>query len=121
MMASGLQLLYYLQIIWIYLLFSICFFFCFFPLFLWILEIFIGAVAIVYERKVINIVWTGMILKGRYCILEQAGDGGEGSVFMARDLELGTVWAVKEIPLSQKREAKLMRLLEHPALPRMVD
>ncbi|MBQ7370728.1 MAG: serine/threonine protein kinase [Blautia sp.] len=69
----------------------------------------------------INIVWTGMILKGRYCILEQAGAGGEGSVFMARDLELGTVWAVKEIPLSQKREAKLMRLLEHPALPRMVD
>lgn len=76
---------------------------------------------IIRESEVVGIVRTGMILKGRYCVLEQAGSGGEGNVFLARDLELGTVWAVKEIPLTQKREAKLMRLLEHPALPRMVD
>ena len=64
---------------------------------------------------------TGIILKGRYCVLEQINKGGEGSLYLARDLELGTMWAVKEIPLSKRREATLLRLLEHPSLPKMVD
>ena len=63
----------------------------------------------------------GIILKGRYCIIEQLGQGGGGHLYLARDLELGGLWAVKEIPLSGKREAKLLRLLEHPSLPKMVD
>lgn len=62
-----------------------------------------------------------MILKGRYCILEKIGQGGEGSLYVARDMELGVYRAVKEIPISGKREAKLLRLLEHPAIPAMVD
>ena len=69
----------------------------------------------------VRISLTGIILKGRYCILEQIGQGGEGSLYLARDLELGTMWAVKELPISKKREAKLLRLLEHPSLPRMMD
>ncbi len=64
---------------------------------------------------------TGIILKKRYCILEKIGQGGDGSLYLARDLELGTLWAVKELPLERKREARLLRLLEHPGLPRMVD
>lgn len=63
----------------------------------------------------------GMILKGRYCILEQLGQGGEGHLYLARDMELGCLWAVKEIPVSAKKEAKLLRLLEHPSIPKMVD
>lgn len=63
----------------------------------------------------------GIILKGRYCIIEQIGQGGEGSLYLARDMELGTLWAVKELPMERKKEAKLMRLLEHPALPKMTD
>lgn len=53
--------------------------------------------------------------------MEKIKQGGGGSLYLARDMELGTLWAVKEIPLSQKKEAKLLRLLEHPSLPVMVD
>ena len=62
-----------------------------------------------------------MILKGRYCVLEQLGKGGQGSVYLARDLELGVMWAIKEIPLENKREAKLQLLMKHVALPKMAD
>lgn len=64
---------------------------------------------------------TGIILKGRYCIVNQLGKGGEGTLYLARDLELGIYRAVKELPVSQKREAKLLRLLDHPFLPGMID
>ena len=64
---------------------------------------------------------TGMILKMRYCVVEEIGSGGEGHLYLARDMELGNYWAVKELPISKKREAKLLRLLEHPSVPRMVD
>lgn len=40
---------------------------------------------------------------------------------MARDMELGGYWAIKELPISKKREAKLLRLLEHPSIPKMID
>ena len=60
-------------------------------------------------------------MKGRYCILEQIRAGGEGTLYLARDLELSCLWAVKEIPVSHKKEAKLLRLLEHPYMPRMID
>lgn len=74
-----------------------------------------------YGNEVRRISLTGIILKGRYCILEQIGRGGQGSLYLARDLELGVLWAVKELPLERKREAKLMRILEHPSLPKMTD
>lgn len=63
----------------------------------------------------------GIILKGRYCIVEQIGKGGQGTLYLARDLELGIFRAVKELPEDKKREAGLLRLLEYPSLPGMVD
>lgn len=48
---------------------------------------------------------TGMILKMRYCVVEEIGSGGEGHLYLARDMELGNYWAVKELPISKKREA----------------
>lgn len=64
---------------------------------------------------------TGIIIKGRYCIINQIGKGGEGALYLAKDLELGIYRAVKELPLTKKREAKLLRLLDHPFLPGMID
>lgn len=72
------------------------------------------------ERR-INIDLTGKILKNRYCIISQIGKGGEGNTYLARDMELGTFWAVKQLPVSMKKEAKLLRQLEHPSFPRMTD
>ena len=62
-----------------------------------------------------------MILKDRYFIIEQLGKGGQGNLYLARDLELGTLWAVKELPIERKKEAKLLKLLSHPSLPKMTD
>ena len=64
---------------------------------------------------------SGTVLKGRYCILEPVGKGGGGKVYLARDLELGVLWAVKEIPVSGKSEARMLLKLSHPSLPKMID
>lgn len=63
----------------------------------------------------------GEVLKERYCVMERIGQGGGGNLYLARDMELGVFRAVKEISITGKREAKLMRLLEHPAIPKIVD
>ncbi len=64
---------------------------------------------------------TGRILNDRYYVLEQIGTGGSGNLYLARDMSLGTMWAVKEIPAGKRMEAKILTRLSHPCLPRMVD
>lgn len=63
----------------------------------------------------------GTVLKERYCVIERIGHGGGGSLYLARDMELGMFRAVKEMPLAKKKEAILMQRLEHPAIPKIVD
>ena len=50
---------------------------------------------------------SGTVLKGRYCILDPVGKGGGGKVYLARDLELGVLWAVKEIPLGLSQKYRI--------------
>lgn len=42
-------------------------------------------------------------------------------MYLARDIELGIFRAVKELPIRNRREAGLLRLLNHSALPQMID
>lgn len=63
----------------------------------------------------------GNVLKERYCIVEQIGHGGGGSLYLAKDMELGICRAVKEIPIAKKKEARLMQHLEYPAIPKIID
>lgn len=63
----------------------------------------------------------GTVLKGRYCIVEQIGEGGGGRVYLARDMELGIFRAVKAVSANKKKEVKLLRLLDHPAIPGIID
>lgn len=72
------------------------------------------------------------IVADRYELLKEVGRGGMSRVFLATDLGLNKNWAVKEIlksgllagqevQNSLLAEAEMMKNLDHPALPRIVD
>lgn len=61
----------------------------------------------------------GKVLFQKYEIINQIGQGGMGKVFLARDLNLDRLVAVKEGDLY--REMKLLRELVHPGLPMIYD
>lgn len=77
----------------------------------------------------------GTLLAGQYQVDRLLGEGAAGFVWLVRDTrKRGLVWAVKELdfsgmPLGERREmldhfereATLLMLLEHEALPRVVD
>ncbi len=75
----------------------------------------------------------GTIIEGKYEILREIGRGGMSVVYLAMDTHLNKQWAVKEIRKrgngkkdeivvnSLLAEANLMKGLDHPALPRIVD
>ena len=75
----------------------------------------------------------GTVIDGKYEILKEIGAGGMSTVYLAMDNRLNKQWAVKEIKKQGKNkndeivvnsllaEANLMKRLDHPALPRIVD
>jgi len=75
----------------------------------------------------------GTIIDGKYEILTEIGRGGMSVVYLAMDTHLNKQWAVKEIRRtgggpndeiivnSLLAEANMMKRLDHPALPRIVD
>ena len=75
----------------------------------------------------------GTVLDGKYEILKEIGHGGMSVVYLAMDKRLNKQWAIKEIRKngsgkndeivvnSLLAEANLMKRLDHPSLPRIVD
>lgn len=75
----------------------------------------------------------GSVIDGKYEILTEIGHGGMSVVYLAMDTHLNKQWAVKEIKKRGKAktdeivvnsllaEANLMKRLDHPAIPRIVD
>lgn len=75
----------------------------------------------------------GTVIDGKYEILKEIGRGGMSVVYLAMDKHLNKQWAVKEIRKkgngkndeivvnSLIAEANLMKRLDHPSLPRIVD
>lgn len=75
----------------------------------------------------------GAVIDGKYEVLKEIGRGGMSTVYLAMDKRLNKQWAVKEIRKkgtgrsdeiivnSLIAEANLMKRLDHPALPRIVD
>lgn len=75
----------------------------------------------------------GSVIDGKYEVLTEIGRGGMSVVYLARDQRLNKQWAIKEILKkantkddeiainSLMAEANLMKNLDHPVLPRIVD
>ncbi len=75
----------------------------------------------------------GTVIDGKYEILKEIGRGGMSVVYLAMDKRLNKQWAVKEIRKkgsnkndeivvnSLLAEANMMKKLDHPSLPRIVD
>ncbi|MDD7739525.1 MAG: serine/threonine-protein kinase [Fusicatenibacter sp.] len=65
-----------------------------------------------------------MLPGGKYCLERVIGRGGTAFVYLAKDVHLGKQWAVKEVEDHTEmviREAGLLKDLDHPGLPRVVD
>lgn len=75
----------------------------------------------------------GSVIDGKYEVLKQIGKGGMSRVYLAMDRRLNKQWAIKELRRKERdrenevvvqgliAEANLMKNLDHPALPRIVD
>ena len=75
----------------------------------------------------------GAVIDGKYEILTEIGHGGMSVVYLAMDTHLNKQWAVKEIRKkgngkndeiivnSLLAEANMMKRLDNPSLPRIVD
>lgn len=75
----------------------------------------------------------GDIIDNKYEVLKEIGRGGMSHVYLAMDMRLNKQWAIKEIERvahdknnqvvvqSLLVEAGMMKKLDHPALPRIVD
>lgn len=69
----------------------------------------------------------GAILDGKYRVIKALGQGGMGKVYLAENMNLGTLWAIKEITRTRgldmafPAEPDILKKLDHPALPRIFD
>lgn len=67
---------------------------------------------------------TGKIVDGKYLIVEKLGSGGSGEVYKAYHIHLKTPWAIKIIHEDDslaENELSVLKKLNHPAFPRVVD
>lgn len=69
----------------------------------------------------------GFILDDKYEIIKVLGRGGMGTVYLCKNLQKGDLWAVKEVVKNEAldidilSEAKLLKKLKHPNIPKILD
>lgn len=83
------------------------------------------------EEKAVPAVRVNDVLSGRYRLVEKVGEGGMGTVYVARDLELDRQVAVKllasnlvhdeDVVVRFEREARLTAALDHPNIVPVYD
>jgi hypothetical protein len=67
------------------------------------------------------------LFEGKYRILGTLGQGGMGRVYLAENIKLGSLWAIKQISKTHAAgsafpaESNILRKLNHPSLPRIFD
>lgn len=74
----------------------------------------------------------GTVLDNKYELLKQIGSGGLSTVYLARDIRLNKMWAVKVVKDNRNnqsdpifnsviQEAQMMKSFSHPAIPSIAD
>ena len=69
----------------------------------------------------------GQVIGSKYKIIETIGQGGTSVVYLAENLAVNNIWAVKAIPrnspwfLTEINELMVLKDLSHPMLPRITD
>ncbi|MEW6573234.1 MAG: tetratricopeptide repeat protein [Bacillota bacterium] len=69
----------------------------------------------------------GEVVFEKYRVLKLLGQGGMGRVYLAENINVGNMWAIKEIdftagnPVVLLAEPEILKKLKHPNLPRIVD
>ncbi len=69
----------------------------------------------------------GEVVFDKYRVLKLLGKGGMGSVYLAENINVGNLWAIKEInysagnPVDLLAEPDILKRLKHPHMPRIVD
>ena len=66
----------------------------------------------------------GKVVSGKYQVVEELGSGGSGEVYKAYHVNLKTPWAIKIFPSNDEfaeNELTVLKKLNHPAFPRVVD
>ncbi len=67
------------------------------------------------------------LFNGRYKIIKPIGKGGMSTVYLAQNVSLDTMWAIKVIEKKSRSgfdllaEPNILKKLNHPALPRIID
>jgi len=67
------------------------------------------------------------LFDGKYRVLKMLGSGGMGKVYLAENVKLNTLWAIKEINKKTNSEVdflaepNILKKLNHHALPRIFD
>lgn len=67
------------------------------------------------------------IFNGKYEIVDVLGKGGMSVVYLAKDIKLQKFWAIKQVKknlntsIDLLAETNILKNLDHPALPRIVD
>lgn len=70
---------------------------------------------------------SGQLFDEKYRIITTLGKGGTSTVYLAQNIRLGTLWAIKQISKEKNKnmdifiEPNILKRLNHPALPRIFD
>ncbi|MFZ5987691.1 MAG: serine/threonine-protein kinase [Bacillota bacterium] len=69
----------------------------------------------------------GQLFDEKYEIIKVLGSGGMGTVYLARNIKLNNLWAIKEVlkangeKVDLLAEPNILKKLNHPSLPRIFD
>lgn len=88
----------------------------------------IGGFVICRKDVLSKMLEKGIIVNGRYKIIDIVGKGGSSFVYLVQDVRIGKRWALKELPRADgmsvvlaKREVNMLKDIDYKMFPRITD